>query len=240
MLPERFLVFVEIRDETKKEVTFSAFNIKTGEKVFQGLKFEESWWISLSEVAEGKMILTVYNDTNNPDKKSVIVYDYERDQLLWWKNNYSFSAIGLDRILLSESGVAGTKFLVLNLTDGQPGADQSFLPRDQNFSYLKPLQYYQENGHFETVKSFLRENFNLTAIHLIEYLEFETFIIISCYSQEKHLANYLFVLTSSGELLLKEKIADELKGIGVDTFFLFSGYLIFVKNKSELVSIKLV
>jgi hypothetical protein len=54
------------------------------------------------------------------------------------------------------------------------------------------------------------------------------------------LANYLIVLTSEGDVLLHEKAAENLKGIGIDTFFLLEGSLFFVKNKCELIRYKLI
>ena len=75
---------------------------------------------------------------------------------------------------------------------------------------------------------------------MIEYLEYNSMVFISCYIDRDGLANFLFVLRSDGTVLLEEKLDDQLKGIGLDTFFIFSGYLIFVKNKTRLVSYKVV
>jgi peptidoglycan/LPS O-acetylase OafA/YrhL len=102
------------------------------------------------------------------------------------------------------------------------------------------LQYYQETTHFETVKAFLSVKYQISAISVIEYLEYRSLLFISCYVAGIDLANYLLVLNGDGEILLKEKIGGQLKGIGVDTFFILSGYLIFVKNGRELVSYKMV
>jgi hypothetical protein len=132
------------------------------------------------------------------------------------------------------------KFLALNLGDGQPSAEESVLPTGQNFLVRKPLQYYPETKHFETVKSFLSLKYGISAISLIEYLEYETLILISCYVAETDLVNYLYVISETGDLLLKEKIGEQLKGLGIDTFFILSGYLIFVKNRNVLVSYKMV
>ena len=73
----------------------------------------------------------------------------------------------------------------------------------------------------------------------VEYVEYGSLIVISAFAGEQNLANYLFVFNSAGELLLKETLGEQLKGIALDTFFILSGFLIFVKNKSELVIYKL-
>ena len=80
----------------------------------------------------------------------------------------------------------------------------------------------------------------ILAVAAIEYLEYEDLIIVSVFVTETGLANYLYGLNASGEILLKEKLGEDLKGVGLDTFFIFSGHLIFVKNKNELTSYKIV
>jgi hypothetical protein len=134
----------------------------------------------------------------------------------------------------------GMKFFTLRLHDGQPSADDSVLEPEQNFLLNKPLQYYPETAHFETVKSYMEAKLKISAQSVIEYLESNALIFISYYVVEPDLANYLIVMHHDGKVILHERIGERLKGIGVDTFFILSGYLIFVKNKRELISYRLV
>jgi hypothetical protein len=101
---------------------------------------------------------------------------------------------------------------------------------------VRPHHYPDGHPYFETVKTFLNQKFNLSPTSALEYLEHDSLIFISCYLHERELTNYLFVCSSDGTLLLKEKLGEHLKGIGLDTFFILSGCLIFVRNKGELVS----
>ena len=71
-------------------------------------------------------------------------------------------------------------------------------------------------------------------------MEYEDVIIISLYIQQPELTNYLLILSNEGELLMKEKLDEHLKGIGLDTFFIFEGCVLFAKNKRELFSYKIV
>lgn len=184
------------------------------------------------------MLFTIYTDTNNPDKKSLIAYDFRQKKITWWRNNYAVSGVNETQVMGTETGLV-LKDVVLDLANGQPVLKQS-LPLSEYFSLLKPLQYYQETQHFETVKSFILMKSQMSALSVIEYLEYKSLVFISFYVQEIDLANYLLVLNDQGEVLLKERIGEQLKGIGVDTFFILSGYLIFVKNKGVLVSYKMV
>jgi hypothetical protein len=91
------------------------------------------------------------------------------------------------------------------------------------------------------VQTFLQAHFNLKAVVALEYLEEYALIFISCYEQsDLGLTNEFLVLSADGELLLREKLGEQLKGIGQDTFFIYDGSVIFVKNRGELFSYKIV
>ena len=110
----------------------------------------------------------------------------------------------------------------------------------ENFKLFHPFQYLEGTGNFETVRSFLTSKMGILPVMGAEYLEYESLIFISCYLQEDGLANYLIVVTEEGREVLRQKLEDHLKGIGLDTFFILSGCLFFVKSKRELVSYKLI
>ncbi len=74
----------------------------------------------------------------------------------------------------------------------------------------------------------------------VEYLEFNDWIIVSVYVEESaKLANYLLVFSETGELVLTLKLGEKLGGLGSDTFFILSGCLFLVQNKTDLVAYRL-
>jgi hypothetical protein len=113
------------------------------------------------------------------------------------------------------------------------------LEDSQNFPVIRPFQYEEGTGHFDTVRDFLQARLGITPVATIDYLEFQRLIMVSVFVQENNLANYLYVLDSGGEVLLNEKLGENLTGVGLDTFFMYSDHLIFVKNKSELITYKI-
>jgi hypothetical protein len=87
----------------------------------------------------------------------------------------------------------------------------------------------------------LADRLNFLAVGSFEYLETSSHILISCYEKENDLlANFLFVLSLEGEILLKEILDSPVQGIGLDTFFVIERSLFFVKNKAALVSYTLI
>jgi hypothetical protein len=230
---------MEIRDDAKKQVSFSAIDLDSRKAIFEYLTFEEPWWISLADISENILLLKVYTETNNPDKKGLIAFNFEDGNIVWWKNNFALSAVANGVVFGSETSL-GMKFLAFRLSDGEPAIGETLSMKNEETRVVKPQQYLQGTRHFETLQTFLDLKYQILPESVIEYLEFGHLLIISCYKHENGLANYLIVLKDSGANLLNERIGEQLKGIGSDTFFIVAGYLIFVKNRSVLVSYKMV
>lgn len=186
------------------------------------------------------LLLTLYADSNNPDKKSLVAYNVNTQRVAWWQNGYSVTSVN-SLYVMGVDARFPEKQSVLDLFTGQPVSHVDFhLEDSQNFPVIRPFQYKEGTAHFDTVKDFLNARWGILPVATIEYLEFESLIIISVFLMEEGLANYLYVLDTSGELLSKEKLGQDLKGVGMDTFYIFSGHLIFVKNKNELISFKII
>ena len=200
--------------------------------------FDESWWVDLSATAHNIVLFTLYTDTTNPDRKSILACDLFDCKLIWWNNDFSLVSISSDQVL-GVSSKFGTRNVALNLYTGVEGErSSSVVPPKEDIT--RPQQYLADHSYFDTVKTFFSQKFNLIPITALEYLEYNSLIIVSFYVQENELTNYLFVISVEGDLLLKEKLDEHLKGIGLDTFFIFSGCVFFVKNKVELVSYKII
>ena len=235
--PVDHVIYLEVRNPKTRTVSFSGIDIVKNEWQFRDVSFEEKRWISLTAVSSGILLFTIYNDSQNPDKKSVLAYSIKSKAIVWWKNNFVISYVGHDYV----TGVDmkfGTKETVLDIISGSPKAKDMLIPPRQNFKVIHPLLYQENNPHFETVKTFLTSKTGVSPRFSVEYCEHHALILISAFVGDGDLANYLFVFNSEGELVLKETLGEGLKGIAHDTFFLLAGFLIFVKNKSVLVSYK--
>lgn len=237
-LPGRNTIFLEVRDAEQKQVKFSALDYQHNRFVWRDISLEEPWWISLSAAAKDVLLFTIYTDTNKPDKKGILAYGSEGPALLWWNNDFSIASVAGDKVFGVTSRL-GTKQAVLDLQTGKE-ITGSVMPEEREDNVIKPLQYVEGTPYFETVKTFLVQKLNLSPVAALEYRELGPLIFISFYVQENGLANYLLVLSADGDVLLKEKLGEQLKGIGLGTFFVLAGCVFFVKNKVELVSYKIV
>ncbi len=233
-------LFLEVRDVQQKRVSFSALNLQNNEWLWKDVSLEETWWITLASAAGDFLLFTVYTDRGNPDKKSLLAYNILKNEISWWYNGFSLSGAN-HRYVRGVDSKFPSREIILDAFTGKPLQDVEFdLGVSQNFPVIRPFQYEQRSGHFDTVKNFLQSRLGIHPVISIEYLEWRSLIVMSVFLKEADLANYLYVFDSSGELMLKEKLGENLKGVGLDTFFIFSDHLIFVKNKHELISYRIV
>jgi hypothetical protein len=231
------IIVLEIRNSERKEVRFAAFDLATGKFLWKDKLMDETWWINLATVSDKIVLLTLYTDTHNPDKKAVIACNLLKGEVVWWQNDFSISSVS-DTFVIGFSEKYGRRELVLDLNTGKALQSPPFYAEIPE-NCIRPHQFFEGHPYFDTVKTFFSQKFNLLPIRALEYLEYDSLIFISCYLPENELTNYLFIISSDGHLLLKEKLDGHLKGIGLDTFFILSGCVFFVKNKVELVCYKI-
>lgn len=233
------VLLIEVRDPTRKRVRFSAVNYDTGNFRWTDRELEEAWWVNASSIVAGMVLFTIYLDTNNPDKKGVLAYSLDNLDLVWWNNDFSVSEITSAGVK-GFSGKFGISEVILGVADGKPvsGAGESIISENP---VRKPVQYVEGMEYFETVKTFLAKQLNLEAVSALEYLETDQCFLISCYCRTEGnlLANFLFVFSKAGKLLLNERLDAGLSGIGLDTFFVIEDFLFFVKDKVELLSFRI-
>lgn len=239
-VPGRPVLVIEVRDQAAKKVSFSALDYERNTFLWHSRILEEPWWVSLSAAAEEEILFTVYTDTNNPDKKSVLAYELGSLALRWWRNDFSVLAVRNNRVWGVSSKIS-SKEEVLDVHSGlvtDPGSPTTETAQNTG-GILRPVQYTEGTPYFDTVKTFLARQLNLIPVTALEYLEHDGLIFISCYTpQADALENHWLVLSAEGQIVMKENLSTGLKGIGLDTFFILGGCVFFVKNKVELVSYK--
>lgn len=236
--PEADALILELRDLQKKQVRFSALDLKSNAFIWLNKVLDEPWWVNLSLVARDVIVFTVYLDTNNPDKKGVVACALKDLTPLWWNNDFSVAALG-ESAITGFTSKFGLQQITLDVQTGQKREGSQEIRPIPIRGLQKPNQYQEGSQYFETVKTFLLNHLNLKAVSALEYLETDKIIVISGYTENQgagDLANFLIVLSRQGDVLLKESLSPQVKGIGSDTFFLLGDLLFFVKNKTELVS----
>jgi hypothetical protein len=232
------VLIVEIRNSELKQTSFAALDLSNNEFLWENVQFDEPWWINLSAVSGDVILFTHYVEATNPDQKSLLAYSMRERRLLWWQNDFSLVSVN-DTAVSGYSLKFGVKPMTLDISSGKV-IDGVLQTQAQNLSVIRPLHYREGESGFDTVKKFMSRVIDKELTMGVDYLEHGTFVAISVYVKEDGLANYLIVLDQEGTVVLREKAGGNLKGIGIDTFFILEGSLFFVKNKRELLRYRLI
>ena len=199
LVPQKSILIAEVRDEESRQVSFSALDISQNKFLWKDIRANEPWWINLYQANEREVILSKFENTNNPDSVTYLSLDLHTAKI---QEKPSIEKFAMEPV-----------------------------------EVLIPVQYLQGSPYFETVKKFVVQKQDYQPVHSIEYLENSDLIFISMYTQvETLMENWILIFDRSGELLLREKIGAALKGLGLETFFIWGSYLFFVKSKMELVT----
>lgn len=76
------LLALEIRDEVKKKVLFSIYDLRKEEWLWDNVEFEENWWINLLLVTDDRIYLNYFTEEHNPEAKKIIEVDVGHMEVL--------------------------------------------------------------------------------------------------------------------------------------------------------------
>ncbi len=189
------------------------------------------------------------------EEKRVVTFavlDYQKQQICWerscpeeswWLNLADLSADQVQmKIFENTENPDTTRWAALSLETGDPVPYElkPYQSMDTN-SVVHPFQYLAGEAYFDLVKNFLETRLPIKILLGVEYLETVNNILISYYTGAPGaFSNHLACFDKAGQLCWEDKIGTNLKGIGVNTFFLVSDYGFFVKNRTEVVTFRIV
>ena len=250
-VPKNDILIIETRNDQKFQAQFSALDLKCGKFIWENLMLKETWWIGMTAASERTLLFHTYVNKGNPDHKNLIAFNIFDQKIRWEIEEFSFFDWSDSEILgySTKDELIQATISIENGTLTEKAWE--IKPKGELEGTKRPVLYADGVSHFETIKRFLLQKVQLHILKAVEYLEYGEWIIVSVYIEEEasllrrspesfepgrqSLANYLFVFDNKGEMLLREKLGENLQGLGVDTFFMLSGCLFLVKNKSELV-----
>lgn len=238
------LLVVQVRDGEAYQTSFTAIDTAQSAILWQDYTLDENWWLGMSALHQGVLLLHIYPDAQKPQPQGIIALDVVSKEVIWQNQDLNFYEIVENKIVANSSTTSDHFYLTVDIKSGNilerfQEFDHEFTRKNENNSMIFPFHYQNEMAYFQTVAVFLKKKFNLQIVQAVDYLEYDNFIIISYfYDAADGLMNNLLVLDQNGQVLLHQNIEKQLIGIGLDTFFVFKNELFFVKHKTLLQSLK--
>lgn len=225
---------LEIRDELTRQVSFSGINLLTGNILWENIKPEKSWWLSLVEISDEYLFLHKYSSNQKPEAEELLVINVMSSETILKLENVTFYSYKQNILTVSD---LQSNFKSIKL--GPPRKSNDSVEGILKILSEKISHYPEDSSYFPTIYKFLYRLLNIDAVKAVDYLEISNKIIISYYIyRDKSFLNYLLVTNRSREILLNDLIA-ETEGIGIDTFTVKSDTLLYVKNQTQFVGYRL-
>lgn len=240
---------LEIRKPENLQVTYYALNAQTGNLALKAFMPEAKWWSGLEAAFGGYLYLHGFAKNQQDGRHlGIEAVSVTTGQIAWSRPKLRFLGLISERFLLAENKPGQIVKVRLDsgseeLFSGSPEDAKTqvhALEERRKMQARFPVPFLPADSHYAVLQNFIGSRTGRKATEVIEYLETETAIVLSFYTKNGTvLANYLAVCTLTGDLSLEVCLEAEAAGLGMDTFFIFAGKLIFIQEKTGLTAFQL-
>jgi hypothetical protein len=221
-------LFVEIRNNDDKQVSFSAIDLKTGDVNFKGFTTPERWLTGIETAYNGVFLIHNYQSETGPVHKGLVAIDAKTAQILWSNYNYAFDHLSASGPVIYDLRIQPRK---LFLVDVKTGATTRF----------DPSSVYQEMQNNIVVPELtdaalsLLQNMSTQPFgNMVYYLDYNKLRIVSLHAlYENKLTQSLYIM--DGDVKIYEDLLNiDIQKIQPEAFIMHKNRLIYIKNKSNL------
>jgi hypothetical protein len=221
-------IFVEVRNEQDKTVTFSALNPECAVVYFKQLVTDERWLTGIEAAYDGVLLLHYFQTESDPTHKGLLAIEAAEGKTLWSNYNYAFDHLTAHGPVVYDTRLQPRK---LFLADIKTGATQS---------------RYESSIHKELVSEILLPGMvdpnslpdNLLRQkpfgNMVHYLDYNNFRIVSLHASNAGQLTQSVFIFSEGELVYEDLLNQNIKKIQPEAFMMHKNQLIYIKNKAEL------
>src|SRR5690606_20156875 len=114
----KFLI-LEIRQNEKHRVNFTAIALDTGAVMWDGLEFEENWWVGMTAVSNGILLLHTYADNSDPEPKGLIAFDIINQEVCWVQDEFTYLKVAGNYVIGFDAGTKDKSYASISLTEGR-------------------------------------------------------------------------------------------------------------------------
>jgi len=249
----------EVRNPEEKSVSFFCLDEQTGRPLWEGKRFDETWWIGIAEIVEGTVYFHGYRKPDMPQHQGIIAVDSGSGQTKWMNADLTFLFEYEEKVYVSTEGFEALRYKALDTQTGDPvqdlGTDATLLEHMREnlnrkdffsgYGYPVPLEECIEDR--QEFDSLLAEKIPYQKlVGQVEAMRFDEFLIAT-WHEHRGASNgneWLFdqrilALTSEGTILFQDTINEKLRAVGIDSFFTKDKQLLFVKDAHILTAYSL-
>lgn len=226
--PEKHFLFIETRDIENRQVSFSGFDLDTGEVTFTNLVPEEKWLTGMESCFNGVLFLHGYESAQSPVHKGIIAIDGASGSVLWQNYTYTIQHISVSGPVAFNAQMQPIKLFVLNAQNGAAlrAFDTSHDQDTKQNIIIPDITNVLDNSFQAYVKGEVVGN--------IHYIEYNSFRIVSLHTLVKTDLSQILLIMQGEKLVYEDLLVDEIQKLQPEAFIMQHNRLIYIKNKVEL------
>jgi hypothetical protein len=212
----------EIRNSSKK-LSFGAYDFAKHIQIFNQYSFADEWNLGLDFTFNGIAYYHGYENEFSPVQKGIIAFDVSKQMILWQNFSVGVQQFSKSGIVVFDPKIFPRNFQLLNFNTGE------LISKINN----------QDLAHHAILDNqiFLPETNDAEVIwETTQTLQYKNYRIISFYHTEGEKTNQYLEVYKNENLIFKDLIHLDIQKLSFDTFFLWHDHLIYIKNKSEILT----
>lgn len=230
------IICLETKNTETKQTTFHLLDLNQIDILSSFHSPLDEFFCGLDTYQNKQTIIHGFDQNQNILTKGISIHDLQGD-VLFTSPDYLFEFATRETVLVTDKD---QQLLRLENNTPIPLTTPVTLDEENSNGTISAIHYTAEDRHFQTIHTFLKQNFQLNPLKGLDYLEHDGKIIISFYlSDGNALRNIIYVLNEQGGLVFEDIQDEKLTGIGINTFFVIENRLYYIKTKNLFVGVDL-
>jgi len=252
----------ETRDINSKQAYIFSYNIVEKKEYLKNFRFDENWWFAIDTMTDNTIIVSNFQKPEMPVHQGFKVLDLKTGNIIWKNDDLEYFFADNKSVFAVKHLFESRVIYRLNHDDGSimeeykgDGILTAELLKNENdlkmYEGLINTEIMDLNdplllNRYSPVLSNLG---NLKIEGEIEYIEFDKYLILNHHTvngidlkniERKLLTNTLEIYTlENAGMEFTDILNRETSSYVPDSFFVHNGYLFYIREKSELICIKL-
>ncbi len=257
LLCEGSVLVGDVRDTESKTASFFALDVASGAVRWRDVTVDGGWWVGMQTIARDTLVVHGYEKPDMPIAKGITAIDLATGKVLWSDSERTLHFMSNGKAYAQRASFRTRSFEELDLRTGatitEYGSDEDALARLRTVAAapaIDPTMLFSEplEAHDESVRAVVTGAIDLSRSRGgVEVLRAPAAIIVSHHEPARgadamlnnEVQNILHVLSPDGAVVYKDTIVARAPGIVPDAFFVKDAMLLYVREGSEVVGVRL-
>jgi hypothetical protein len=220
-------LFVEIRDDENRQVSFAGMDLDKGITHFKNLILPEKWLTGLQGSFNGIVFLHGYQSAQSPAHKGITAINGATGVELW--NNYidAIHYISINGPIVYNTQLQPQKLFVADAGTGKylrPYDTALDRPIEQHIIVPDIINHIPAG--FELPEGTLTGN--------VHYMEHNSFRIVSLHLLNNGILKQTLLISKNGATVYYDLLSEVIQKLQPESFIVYLNKLIYIKNKTAL------